>query len=71
VARARKIGIASAITDEKFAVLLRRALDHASYSVAELTHEKPKHRVRRFVLAIGIAFATVSGLWVLTGRRRA
>ena len=70
VARARKIGIASAITDERFAVLLHKTLDHASNSVAELTHEKPKHRVRRFVLAIGLVLAVVSGVWVLTTGRR-
>lgn len=70
VARARRIGIASAITDEKIAVLLNRTLDHAANSVAELTHEKPKHRARRFVLMIGLVLAIVSGLWMVTSGRR-
>ena len=64
------IGIASAITDEKIAVLLNRTLDHAANSVAELTHEKPKHRARRFVLMIGLVLAIVSGLWMVTSGRR-
>ncbi len=73
VARARKIGIASAVTDEKFADLLIRTLDHASNSVAELEDRKPRHRARRFVLAIGLVVAAVAGLWALTtgGRGRA
>jgi len=70
VVRAREIGIARAVTDEKFADLLNRTLDHASNSVAELKHEKPKHRVRRIVIATLGLIAVVVGLWALKEGRR-
>lgn len=70
VARARKIGIASAVTDEKFAALLNGTLDHTSNLVAELKHEKPKHRVSRVVVAALGLIAAVIGLWALKTSRR-
>ena len=70
VVRARKIGIARAVTDQRFADLINRTLDHASNSVAELRHEKPKHRVRRIVLATLGLIAVVGGLWAVKESRR-
>jgi hypothetical protein len=70
VVLARKIGIARAVTDQRFADLINRTLDHASNSVAELRHEKPKHRVRWIVLATLGLIAVVVGLWALKDGRR-
>ncbi len=69
VERAREIGMARAVTDEKLARLLNRTLDHASSSVAELRYEKPKHRLRRIVLAtLGLVGVVVALRAVKDGR---
>ena len=70
VARARKIGLASAMTDDTFADLVARALVHASNSAAELRRREPKHRARGVALAAFGLIVVVVGLLFAWMRKR-
>ena len=71
VARARKIGLASAMTDETFADLVARlSTMHPNSAASELRRREPKHRARGVALAAFGLIVVVLGLLFAWMRKR-